>query len=76
MAAEGRKEGSKWSEGEYALDSRASNAVPVLNIFKVLRLENIILYFPGERKCSGLSEIEVNSQLRRETFQSPFPFSV
>lgn len=68
------------SGGEYALDSCTSKGVSVLNIFKALCLENIILYFfffffrfVGTR---GLSEIEVTTDFKRQNFgiQNKFVF--
>ena len=55
--------------GEYALDSCTSKGVSVLNIFKALRLENIILYFFRLVETQGLSEIEVTTDFKRQTLR-------
>ena len=55
--------------GEYALDSCTSKGVSVLNIFKALCLENIILYFFRLVETQGLSEIEVTTDFKRQTLR-------
>lgn len=56
---------------EYALDSRTSKGVSVLNIFKAFHFENVILDFLFCRleEMQGLSEIEVTTDFKRQTLR-------
>lgn len=63
------EQGESGGGGEYALDSCSSKRVSVLNIFKALCFENIILYFFRLVKTHGFSEIEVTTGFKETNFE-------